>query len=79
MPDRSPSYGVRTLYARLSRLALDLDEALDPLESWYLSDGEADLLSVPILHLSIVLRRLEQLVFEVHALDQRPRRERLAA
>lgn len=79
MLDRSPSGSVNALNIRLCRLACDIDELIDPLEDWHLTDDEADLLAIPVLHLSIVLRRLEQLTFEARALDQRPRRERLAA
>jgi hypothetical protein len=74
-----PASSVKALHLRLCRLACDIDETIDPLEDWHLTDAEAALLSVPVLHLTIALRRLEQIVHEVHALDQRPRLERLRA
>lgn len=75
----APAGGVSSLNVRLCRLACDVDETIDGLKDWHLTDEEADLLSVPILHLTIALRRLEQIVHEVEKLDQRPRLERLKA
>jgi hypothetical protein len=60
-------------------LACDIHDPLDPLETTHLSQEQADVLSIPILHLTIALRRLEQIVHEVETLDQRPRYERLRA
>lgn len=73
----APAGGVSALNVRLCRLACDVDETIDGLGEWHLTDEEADLLSVPILHLRIALARLEQIIHEVEALDQRPRLERL--
>jgi hypothetical protein len=73
------SGGVNALTLELCQLAIDVDRLIDRFESLDLSDGETDLLSVPALHVSICARRLEQLVHEARALDQRPRIERLRA
>jgi hypothetical protein len=70
---------VNALNVRLCRLACEIDETIDPLETTHLSQEQADVLSIPILHLTIALRRLEQIVHEVETLDQRPRYERLRA
>jgi hypothetical protein len=75
----APASSVNATSLQLCRLALQIDETIDQLEAWHLTDGEADLLGVPILAMAIALRRLEQLVYEVQALDQRPRLERLRA
>lgn len=67
------------VYAHLSRLALELDETIDGLEDKWLSDGEAAILALPIAHLQLGLRRLDQVVHEAEQLDQRPRIARLRA
>lgn len=77
MTTAAPVGSVNALNVQLCRLACDVDETTARLEDWHLSDGEAALLAVPILHLTIALRRLEQIVHEVEKLDQRPRLERL--
>jgi hypothetical protein len=79
MTGPAPAGSVSAANVRLCRLACDVDEAIDQLEAWHLTDLEADLLGAPILHLAIALRRLEQIVHEVEALDQRPRLEQLKA
>jgi hypothetical protein len=75
----APASSVNAVNVRLCRLACDVDEAIDQLEAWHLTDGEAELLGSPTLHLAIALRRLEQIIHEAEALDQRPRLERLKA
>jgi hypothetical protein len=75
----APAGSVNAVNVRLCRLACDIDEAIDQLEGWHLTDGEAELLGLPIMHLAIALRRLEQIVYEVQKLDQRPRLEKLRA
>ena len=77
MTTAEPTKSVSRLNIRLCRLACEIDETIDRLEEWHLTDNEADFLSIPVLHLRIALRRLEQIVHEAQALDQRPRLERL--
>jgi hypothetical protein len=75
----APASSVNATSLQICRLALAIDEMVDQLEGWHITDGEADLLGVPVLAMAIALRRLEQIVFAVQALDQRPRLERLRA
>ncbi len=68
---------VASIDVRICRLACEVDAAVSALEAMFLSDGEAELLGAPVLHLALGVARLEQLIHEAEQLDQRPRRERL--
>jgi hypothetical protein len=74
----TPARNVNAVTIKISRLALDIDELVDQLERSHLTDAEAALVGVPTMHLAIVAGRLEQVVHEAQALDQRPRLERLS-
>ncbi len=77
--DRSPR-SVRSdrLYARLSRIALDLDDLALELAAVGLSFEEAEGMRVPAAHLALAVDRVEDAFYEAQTLDDSHRAQDLA-